>query len=40
VIPTHRYEEGRTEIDAQDLDILDAPGRSERGKAKFKDANE
>jgi transcriptional regulator with XRE-family HTH domain len=40
VVPTHRYEEGRTEIDAQDLDILDAPGRSERGKAKFKDANE
>jgi len=36
VIPTHRYDEGRTEIDAQDLDILDTPGRSERGKAKSK----
>jgi transcriptional regulator with XRE-family HTH domain len=40
VIPTHRYDEGRTEIDAQDLDILDAPTRSERDKAKSKMANE
>ena len=36
VMPTHRYDEGRTEIDAQDLDILDTPGRSERGQAKSK----
>jgi hypothetical protein len=40
VIPTHRYSEGRTEIDAQDFDIVDAPGKSERGKAKSKIANE